>query len=154
MSSPSSFLESVGNAFRPTDRGVVGLVDDLLRLCSEQGLELDWHADQCRVRSLGVEPEECVDLPLPQSVFRAALARLAALCNDRNPRSVSPYGGEAELMVGDDPPTVCRVAFTNTSSKQRVRLTPIQQDNQPGERQSPQQTGRESDPRRQVSAGR
>jgi hypothetical protein len=154
MSSPSSFLESVGRAFRPTERDVVGLVNDLVQLCSAQGLELDWHADHCRGRSLGIEPEESIDLPLPQSVFRAALARLAALCNDRNPGSVSPYQGEGELMVGDDPRAVCRVAFTNTSSTQRVRLTPIQQDDQAGERQTAEQTGRDSDPRRQVSAAR
>jgi hypothetical protein len=135
-SSPSSLLKSVGEAFRPTDRGVVGLVDDLLRLCSEQGLELDWHADHCRVRSVGVEPEASIDVPLPQSAFRAALARLAALCTDRNHGSVSPYGGEGELMVGDDSSTVYRVAFTNTLSTQRVRLTPVQQENHTGERQT------------------
>lgn len=93
-SSPSSFLESVGRAFRPTDRGVVGLVIDLLQLCTEQGLELDWHTGHCRAHSLGIEPVESIDLPLPQSVFRAALARLAALCNDRDSGADSPYEGD------------------------------------------------------------
>jgi hypothetical protein len=154
MSSPSSFLDLAGQVFRPTHRGVAGLVNDLLELCPEQGLELDWRADHCRVCCLGVEPEEAIEVPLPKSVFRAVLARLATLCNERNPGSVSPYGGEGALMVGVDPATVCRVAFTNTSSAQRVRLTRIQQDNQVDEQQRPQQSGLDSDPRLRASAAR
>jgi hypothetical protein len=154
MSNPSSFLELVREAFRPTHRGVVGLVDDLLGLCSEQGFELDWRADHCRVCCVGVEPVEFIEVPLPKSVFRAVLARLATLCNARNPGSVSPYGGEGELLVGVDRATVCQVAFTNTSNAQRVRLTRIVQDNQEGERQRPQQPGLDSDPRLRASAAR
>jgi len=138
----SSSLELVGQVLRPTNRGVVGLVSDLLRLCPEQGLELDWHGDHCRVRSPRVEPEESIEVPLPKSVFRAVLARLAALCNEGDPGSVSPYGGEGALKAGVDPATVCGVAFINTSSAQRVRLTRIPQDSQSGERQHPQQPGR------------
>jgi len=154
MSNPSSSLELVGQVLRPTNGGVVGLVNDLLGLCPEQGLELDWHADRCRVHSLGVEPEKSIEVPLPKSVFRAVLARLAALCNERDPGSVSPYGGEGELIVGVDPATVCRVAFTNTSSAQRVRLTRIPRDNQARERQRPEQPGLDSDPRLRASTAR
>ena len=134
---------------------MVGLVDDLLQLCSTQGLEVDWHANLCRVRSVAVEPEESIRLPIPHSVFRAALARLAALCNEQKPGSVSPYGGDGELtVVGDDHPTVCRVAFTNTPSTQHVRLTPIRPDNEAGEGQTSQRTGLESLPLSRASAGR
>jgi hypothetical protein len=154
MSNPSSFLDLVRHVFRPAHSGVVDLVDDLLGLCSEQGLELVWRADACHVRSLGVEPEESLEVPLPKSVFRAVLARLATLCNERNPGSVSPYGGEGELMVGVDGSKVCRVTFTNTSSEQRLRVTRVGQDNQAGELQRPQQPVLGSDPRLPASAAR
>ena len=74
MSDPSPFPEVIRQVFRPTERGLVGLVNDLLGLCQEVGLELDWRAGQCRVRSIGVEPEEYVEVQLPKSVFRAILA--------------------------------------------------------------------------------
>ena len=147
MADPSSFPELVGRAFRPTDRGVAGVVDGLLDLCPTHDLELDWRDDRCCVRSLGVEPNESTELPLPKSVFRAVLARVAALCNEHSPGSVSPYGGEAELMVGADPPTAARVAFTNTSSSQRIRLMRIQQENQAEVLHLSHQPGPDSVPR-------
>ncbi len=36
-----------------------------------------------------------------KSVFRAILARVATLCNEQSANSVSPYGGQGELVVGD-----------------------------------------------------
>src|SRR4051812_32293134 len=109
--------------FTHTPRGVLGIVEDLLGLAQEQGLRLDWHANQCRVRLLGAEPQELTEVSLPKAVFRAILARLAALCNERTPNSVSPYGGEGELSVGANPPTVFRVAFTNTPGEQRLEVS-------------------------------
>src|SRR5262245_3137119 len=101
MSSPASFSESVRHVFGPTPCGV----DGLLRLSQERELRLDWHADQCRVRTISGQREESFELPLPNSVFRAVLARLAVLCNERNLGPVSPYGREGELTVGADPAT-------------------------------------------------
>ena len=51
--------------FEPSPRAVVGLVDDLLELCPVGGMELDWHADCCRVRY----GAELVEIPLPKAVF-------------------------------------------------------------------------------------
>lgn len=133
MNKPTAFAESIHKAFRPTPRAVVGLVDDLLGLCREQELVLDWHDDHCRVRTIDVDPEETVEAPLAKAVFRAVLARLAALCNERHPGSVSPYGGEGELTVGTNPPIVCRVVFTNTPSEQRVQLTRVKAERPNGE---------------------
>jgi hypothetical protein len=107
---------------QPT-RGVVGLVDDLLTVCREQGLELDWQADRCRVRPAGGDWEELSGVPLRKSVFRAVLARVAALCNEQTPNSVSPYGGQAELPAGANPAAVFRVFFANTPTEQKLRLT-------------------------------
>jgi hypothetical protein len=122
--------------FLPAQRGVVGLVDDLLRICGDRGLRLDWHDGSCRIRSLGAAPEETTEVPLPKSVFRAVLARLAALCNDRGPGSISPYGGEGELTIGTDPAMVISVTFTNTPGEQRVQLARIEED-----RRSPHRPG-------------
>ena len=117
-----TFSEQLQRVFDPTPREVVGLVEDLLALCPEQGIQLDWQANQCRVRRLGVESQKVTEIPLPKSVFRAILARLAALCNERVPNSVSPYGGEGKLSVCTNPPKVFRVTFTNTPSEQRFEI--------------------------------
>jgi hypothetical protein len=109
-------------AFRPGARGVVGVVDELLELCRDEGLQFDWQASQCRARPLGADAAESTEVPLPKSAFRAVLARMAALCNEWAPGSVSPYGGEGELLIGTDSPAVFRVAFTNTPDEQRLEV--------------------------------
>jgi hypothetical protein len=125
----SQFPEEMRRVFSPSGRGVIGLVDDLLALCQDRGLQLDWHANQCRVRPLGPGLQEAIDVPLPKSVFRAILARVAALCNERSPNSVSPYGGQGELTVAADSATVLRVTFTNTPDEQRLESTPDRRTN-------------------------
>jgi [acyl-carrier-protein] S-malonyltransferase len=102
--------------------GIVGLVDDLLVICSEHGLQLDWQADCCRFRSFWGDWDVLPDVALPKSVFRAILARLAVLCNERNPNSVSPYGGEGELSVGENPRATFRFTFVNTAAAQKLEL--------------------------------
>ncbi len=102
--------------------GIVGLVDDLLGVCLEHGLELEWQADRCRFRPFGGGWEELTDVRLRKSVFRAVLARMAALCNERSPNSVSPYGGQGELSVGENPAVVFRVTFVNTPADQKIEL--------------------------------
>jgi hypothetical protein len=102
--------------------GIVGLVDDLLRGCPESGLQLDWQAGCCRVRSVGGDGKELLDVPLRKSVFRAILARVAVLCNERAPNSVSSYGGQGELSVDANPAAVFRVAFVNTPATQKLEL--------------------------------
>lgn len=128
MNTLSPFPERLQRAFDPTRRDVIGLVEELLGLCREQELQLDWQANQCRVRRLGVEPQETTEIPLPKSVFRAILARIAVLCNEKAPSSVSPYEGEGELSIGTNPPTVFRVAFTNTPGQQRLEVRRLADD--------------------------
>lgn len=123
MNHESAFPTLVRLAFQPRGDGAVGLVDRLLVLCQEYAIRLDWKADHCWIRSVGIEPEELIELPLPKSVFRAVLARLAALCNEHRPGSVSPYEGQGELAMGGDPSTLCRVVFVNTPSRQEAQLT-------------------------------
>ncbi|HUY35359.1 MAG TPA: hypothetical protein VMV69_21625 [Pirellulales bacterium] len=64
-----------------------------------------------------------IELPLRKSVFRAMLARMAVLCNERTPNSVSPYGGRGELTFGVNPTVVFRVIFANTGAEQKMELT-------------------------------
>jgi hypothetical protein len=61
-------------------------------------------------------------------VFRAALARVAALCNEQHPGSVTPYRGESEVVVPPppspncSPPSTCHVSFLNTPSEQHLEM--------------------------------
>lgn len=124
MNATSELSGTLQRAFESPTRGVVGVVDDLLRVCPENGLQLDWQADGCRIRYLGNGAEELLIKTLGKSVFRAMLARVAALCNERSPDSVSPYGGQGELLVGTDPAAIFKVTFTNTSDEQKLELIP------------------------------
>jgi hypothetical protein len=122
------FAERVQNAFRPTHRGVVGLVDDLLGLCRVHQLRLQFADGHCSVRRLGAEDADSLRIPIPKSVFRAALARVAAICNEQRPGSVTPYRGEGEVVVPNPPspncapPSTCYVSFTNTPSEQQLEM--------------------------------
>ena len=108
---------------QPT-QGVAGLVDDLLKACREHNLQLDWQGNRCCLRSLKGEWEDSINVPLRKSVFRAILARVATLCNEQTPDSVSPYGGQAELLVGLPRATLMRVTFANTLAEQKLQISP------------------------------
>jgi hypothetical protein len=123
MAGRPSAAERLADLFQPTPRGVVGLVDDLLAACRGLSLRLDYADDHCHIRVLDGGAPEPLAAPLPKSVFRAVLARVAALCNERVPASVTPYRGAGELADPADSHAVFRVAFTNTPDEQRLELT-------------------------------
>jgi hypothetical protein len=123
------FAERVQSYFKPTPRGVVGLVEDLLALCRAHQLRMSFRDGRCSIRRLGADAQDALDVPLPKSVFRAVLARIAALCNENHPHSVTPYRGEGEIVVPPQwvapesvPPSTCYVSFTNTPSEQRLEV--------------------------------
>lgn len=118
-----TILERLQNAFTPASSGVVGVVDELLSLCDEHGLRLDWRSNKCHVQELGAGSSASIDLLIPIAVFRAIIARLATLCNETNPDSVSPYGGEGELTINTDRPSRFRVTLVNTPGEQRVEIS-------------------------------
>jgi hypothetical protein len=101
------------------------MVDALLTACREQDVRLAWQAGRCQVSLLKADPPDQLEVPVQKSVFRAALARVAALCNERIPNSVSPYGGLGEVTVGADPAKVIRVKFVNTPEEQILELAPV-----------------------------
>ena len=128
MIQSTPFAERVHQVFRPTPRGVVGLVDDLLGLCRVHQLRLRFADGKCSIRRLGTDDADALVVPIPKSVFRAALARIAALCNEQHPGSVTPYRGESEIVVppplspNGAPPSTCYVSFTNTPSEQQMEM--------------------------------
>jgi hypothetical protein len=124
MNSTAHLSGIIRGVIKQPSEGIVGLVDDLLVICLEHGLQLEWQADRCRFRPFGGDWEELTDVKLRKSVFRAVLARVAALCNERTPNSVSPYGGQGELSVGENSVALFRVTLVNTPAAQKVELIP------------------------------
>lgn len=122
MKTATKPTRALRDAIENPTRGVVGLVDDLLNACRENGLQLDWQASRCCVRSVGGAWGDLLEAPLKKSVFRAILARIAALCNEQTPGSVSTYGGQSELSVGANPAALIRVTFVNTLAEQKLEL--------------------------------
>ena len=125
MNHDSRFQDRVLEVFQPTPRGVVGLVEDLIELSRGHGLRLDFRDDHCHVRPFEASPQGSIDLPVPKSVIRAVIARVAAFCNEGAPGAVSPYHGVGELSARTDPPATFRVAFTNTPAVQRLEVNPV-----------------------------
>lgn len=128
MIQSTPFARRVHQALTPTPRGVVGLVDDLLSLCRTYQLRIVFRDGRCEVRRLGADPKDSLDLPVSKSVFRAVLARVAALCNEQHPDAVTPYRGEGEVAVPRSPAqgpaarSTCYAEFTNTAADQRLEL--------------------------------
>ena len=122
MSNPSSLPERLERALAHPDRGVLGLVDELLAASHEQDIQLGWDGGRCHISLLSGGPPERIEVPLEKSIVRAALARVAALCNERAPNTVSPYGGQGELAIDSNPAKVVRVSLVNTREEQYLNL--------------------------------
>lgn len=125
----TSIPESLRQALTAPTGGIVGLVDELLAASREHGLQLTWGDDHCRVQLGG---NELIEVPLRKSVVRAALARVAVVCNQRRTDSVSPYGGRVEISVGQEPAVPIRVDFINTPEIQSLELTPLRENGKSG----------------------
>lgn len=137
MNTPLPFPEFLRDALTAPTRGVLGLVDDLLAVSREHGMQLDWKEGHCRVRLREGGPAGWIEIPLRKSVVRAVLARVAVLCNQRSPNSVSPYGGQGELVLGNHPTWgVMRVAFVNTPEEQSLELAPLPTERSPVTREA------------------
>jgi hypothetical protein len=98
------------------------LVDELLTASREHEIQLGWQAGRCQVNIPQADPPERIEVAVQKSVMRAVLARVAVLCNERVPNSVSPYRGRGEVAI--DPATVLRVNFVNTPDEQTLELSP------------------------------
>lgn len=121
MSTASPITTVVREAIEAPGRDVVRLVDDLLALCREHGLTVNCRPDLCRVGSADEEWEEVVEQPFRRAVFRAVLARLAAISNEQQPGSVTPYQGRGTITRGD---ATIELSFANTPDEQWLKLRP------------------------------
>ena len=122
MKTMTPLSEQLQRSFEPGGRGVVDLFADLLAICPQHGLQLDWQDNRCRLRRLDAGLNETTEVSIPKSAFRAILARVAALCNEQSPNSVSPYGGESDLTSNTDPSMNFRISFTNSPAEQWLRV--------------------------------
>lgn len=108
----------------PTN-AIVGLVDDVLKLCRLHRLQINWRDNRCRVKPIAEDIEEVLEFPLRTSVFRAILARIATLCDEQNPGTFSPYGGNGILVDGTDVTTKLEASWVNTTGEQRLTIVPV-----------------------------
>ncbi len=110
------------SAFTPTQHGVVGLTEQVLAACVGRDVAFKRVGDQCVCRWAVAQETQEVAVPLPPAAFRTLLARIAVLCNEHSPGSVTPYGGTGQLGVETRFPAVFQVAFVNTPGKQQLEL--------------------------------
>jgi hypothetical protein len=122
MKNPRPIMERLELFFADPDRGVLDLVDEILGAARQQDLRLGWQAGCFSVVFLEGSTWRRFEVLLQKSVVRAALARIAVLCNERNPGSVSPYGGQGEVAIEADPSKVIRATFVNTHQTQSLEL--------------------------------
>lgn len=113
-------VDLLRRAFEPGPRGALGLADELLETARSGALRCEWENDRVRVTPAGADP---FDVALPKSAFRAVLARVAALCNERRAGSVTPYRGDGEVLSGD-PPAPVFVAFVNDPDELHLDARP------------------------------
>jgi hypothetical protein len=125
MSQPASLMAGLNHALANPSHGVLGLVDELLTLSLEQDIRLAWQVGRCQVDMLDGDRPGRIDVTLPKSVVRAVLARIASLCNERNPNLVSPYGGQGEVLADSKIARAIRVNFVNTPEQQTLELASV-----------------------------
>lgn len=97
--------------------GAVGWADALIALAADAPVTLAWDGESCAVRHAGAE----FTTPLGKSAVRAVIARVAALCDEAAPDTLSPYGGAGVIKAGG---RRVRAEFVNTMHEQRLHLTP------------------------------
>jgi len=127
MNTDVALADALAKAFEPPPSGFVGIVDNLLQLCRGGEMELAWRSNACHVRIRRGTAEETRDVPLRKGVLRAILARVAALCNERQPGSVSPYGGRGEIDLSPGQQAMFSANFVNTAAEQNLRLADLSQ---------------------------
>jgi len=111
--------------YKPRERGVLDLIDDILRHCAEDRIRFSGGHGTVTETPLPCGNPRSIAFPFRNSIFRLIMARMAALCHELSSQDVSPYGGKGSFT---DPrwPHVCfQVDFMNTPAEQRLELTPV-----------------------------
>ncbi len=125
MTRSQTVEDCLRRAFEPARRGVVGLTEQLLEAFAGGDVEFERVGDRCVCRWDADGGTQETTVPLPPAAFRTILARIAMLCIERSPNSVTPYRGESLLTVDGGTTKVVRVAFVNTPEKQQLNLKSV-----------------------------
>lgn len=124
MNNETVHVERIKAIFQPTENGVFGIVESLFTFAVyHQPLKLDWLDNRCLMRWPENESIESIELSIPQSVFRAILARIATLCRTSSTNPLSPYGGECELKLEENTNTTYHIIFNNVPDEQSLEVT-------------------------------
>lgn len=122
MISSASISDRVRQAFTPTSLGIVGLTDQMLGACAGGDVVFERVGDCCVYHWTVEDDTQDGLVPIPPAAFRTILARIAVLCNERRPNSVTPYRGEGLLTVPGQPSDLLHVRFTNTPEQQQLAV--------------------------------
>ncbi len=125
MNRPRPILDHLERVLADPTRGVIGLVDELLNASRQQDIRVEWQAGSCQLFSSNGVLHARSEVPLRKSVARAALARIAALCNEQCPDSVSPYGGQGAIAIEGDSSKLIRASFVNTPETLTLDLAAV-----------------------------
>ena len=97
-------------------------MSDLLKACPDGGLELTWSDEHCHIVILPAKPSGYRNSDA-ESFHAHVIARVAALCNEHQPNSVSPYGGQGDFSWAER--GLFQTKFSNTPGEQKLVLIPI-----------------------------
>lgn len=122
----SCFRDNINSLFHSQEFGIVTLVDELIELSLDHGLRIRLLNGHCLAEQLMTTDKDLVEIPLPKSAFRAVLARIATICNDQHPQSVTPYRGQVKIdwRSQSGSTTVCQLEFVNTATEQQLEIRP------------------------------
>ena len=122
MSYPDEDLNILG-AVVGSAKSVLELVNALIgHVPYKRDIELFWREGRCHIGYLEVDATHYVVVPMPKSVVRAVLARIAVLCAESSSNSVSPYGGRGEIQLDGRDSKSRRAEFINTPERQSLIL--------------------------------
>lgn len=122
MSEASLVSKLVQDLPRPPG-GVVAFVDVLVRAALHASLEVQWKDGHVLLRHIDAVPSEDAVLSISKAAVRAALARVAVLCNEGRAESASPYRGVGTIFVDGNSQGI-DIQFENTADCVRLELSP------------------------------
>ena len=125
VSNPNPFI--LWRDFKPRDRGVLDLIDDLLERLVESRLRLFWVPGIVTEISLDGGESQTFELAYRNSIFRLIMARMAALIEDTEKQDpIFPYRGTGSFTDPRWPHVRFHVDFVNTkTADQHLELTPV-----------------------------
>ena len=109
----------------PRAGGVLALADELVNYCLGHQVSLTITTGNCVVVDAHNQQKEVVPITLSKVMFRALIARFAALCSSA--KTMTPYGGTGQIELPDHS-LILKVALKNTIDHQWLELVPTRID--------------------------